>query len=88
TAELQDQGFGCGENRIARLMRENGIKARPRKRFKITTKSNHNLPIAEDLVRRDFSASRINELWLSDITYIWTWEGWMYLAIKPLLSIR
>lgn len=88
TAELQDQGFGCGENRIARLMRENGIKARTRKRFKITTKSNHNLPIAEDLVRRDFSASGINEFWLSDITYIWTWEGWMYLAIKPLLSIR
>ena len=73
TAELNAQNFGCGENRIARLMRENGIKARIKKRFKITTKSDHNLPIAEDLVRRDFSASRINELWLSDITYIWTW---------------
>ena len=80
TAELQDQGFGCGENRIARLMRENGIKARTRKRFKITTKSDHNLPIAEDLVGRDFSASQMNRLWLSDITYIWTWEGWMYLG--------
>ncbi len=80
TAELQAQGFGCGENRIARLMRENGIKARTRKKFKITTKSDHSLPIAEDLVGRDFSASQINELWLSDITYIWTWEGWMYLA--------
>jgi putative transposase len=80
TAELKAQGFGCGENRIARLMRENGIKARTRKKFKITTKSDHSLPIAEDLVGRDFSASGINELWLSDITYIWTWEGWMYLA--------
>ena len=80
TAELNAQDFGCGENRIARLMRENGIKARTRKKFKITTKSDHNLPIAEDLVGRDFSASQINELWLSDITYIWTWEGWMYLA--------
>ena len=80
TAELQAQGFVCGENRIARLMRENEIKARTRKRFKITTKSDHNLPIAKDLVGRDFSASRMNELWLSDITYIWTWEGWMYLA--------
>lgn len=80
TAELKAQGFGCGENRIVRLMRENGIKARTRKKFRITTKSDHNLPIAEDLVGRDFSASRINELWLSDITYIWTWEGWMYLA--------
>ena len=80
TAELQARGFGCGENRIARLMRENGIKARTRKRFKITTKSDHNLPIAEDLVGRDFSASQMNRLWLSDITYIWTWEGWMYLG--------
>jgi putative transposase len=80
TAEIKAQGFFCGENRIARLMRENGIKARTRKKFKITTKSDHNLPIAEDLVGRDFSASGINQLWLSDITYIWTWEGWMYLA--------
>ena len=80
TAELKAQGFTCGKNRIARLMRENGIKARTRKRFKITTKSDHNLPVAEDLVGRDFSASGINELWLSDITYIWTWEGWMYLS--------
>jgi transposase InsO family protein len=81
TAELNAQDFGCGKNRIARLMRENGIKARTRKIFKITTKSDHNLPIAEDLVRRDFSASQINELWLSDITYIWTREGWMYLTV-------
>jgi transposase InsO family protein len=80
TAELRAQGLGCGENRIARLMRENGIKARTRKKFKITTRSDHDLPIAEDLVERDFSASGINELWLSDITYIWTWEGWMYLS--------
>jgi transposase InsO family protein len=61
-------------------MRENGIKARRRKKFKITTKSDHNLSCAQDLVGRDFQASGINELWLSDITYIWTWEGWMYLA--------
>jgi len=80
TAELHAQGFDCGENRIARLMRENGIKARRRKKFKITTKSDHNLLCAQDLVGRDFSASGINELWLSDITYIWTWEGWLYLA--------
>ncbi len=50
TAELNAQNFGCGENRIARLMRENGIKARTRKKFKITTNSDHHLPIAEDLV--------------------------------------
>ena len=80
TAELKAQNFGCGENRIARLMRENGIKSRTRKKFKITTKSDHNFPIAQDLVRRDFSASGINELWISDISYIWTWEGWLYLS--------
>lgn len=80
TAELRAQGFVCGENRIARLMRDNGIKARTKKKFRITTKSDHNLPIAQDLVERDFSASGMNELWISDITYIWTWEGWMYLA--------
>jgi len=61
-------------------MRENGIKTRTKKKFKVTTKSDHNLPIAQDLVERDFSISQMNELWLSDITYIWTWEGWMYLA--------
>ena len=81
TAELRSLGFGCGKNRIARLMRENGIKARIRKRFKVTTQSDHSLPIAADLVKRDFSAKAPNKKWLSDITYIWTWEGWMYLAV-------
>jgi transposase InsO family protein len=62
-------------------MRENGIKARTRKRFKITTKSDHGLPVAPDLVGRDFSAWYPDEIWLSDITYIWTWEGWLYLSV-------
>ena len=51
-----------------------------RRRFKVTTRSDHRLPVAEDLVRRDFTAASINELWVSDITYIWTWEDWLYLA--------
>jgi putative transposase len=80
TAELQSQGYRCGKNRIARLMQENGIRSLMRRRFKITTHSNHCLPVAEDLVGRNFAADSINELWLSDITYIWTWEGWLYLA--------
>lgn len=62
-------------------MRENGIKARIKKRLKVTTQSDHSLPIAEDLLGRDFSAQGPNEKWLSDITYIWTREGWMYLAV-------
>lgn len=80
TAELRSQGLRHGKNRIARLMRENGIKARTKKRFKVTTKSRHDLPIAEDLVGRNFAVDSANSLWVSDITYIWTWEGWMYLA--------
>ena len=80
TAELRAQGFRCGENRIARIMRQNGIASLIRKRYKVTTNSNHKLPVAEDLVRRDFRASAPNRLWVSDITYIWTWEGWLYLA--------
>jgi Transposase and inactivated derivatives len=81
TAELRARGDRHGKNRIARLMRENGIKARTGKRFKITTRSDHGLPVAPDLVGRDFSARYPDEIWLSDITYIWTWEGWLYLSV-------
>jgi putative transposase len=80
TAELRAQGIRCGENRIARIMRQNGIASLIRKRYKVTTNSDHELPVAEDLVRRDFTATAPNKLWVSDITYIWTWEGWLYLA--------
>lgn len=80
TAELRSQGFRCGKNRVARLMQHNGMQALTRKRYRITTRSNHHLPIAEDLVERDFRAPAVNRLWVSDITYIWTWEGWLYLA--------
>jgi transposase InsO family protein len=80
TAGLRSEGHRCGKNRIARLMRENGIRSLMRRRFRVTTRSNHRLPVAEDLVGRNFATGSINELWLSDITYIWTWEGWLYLA--------
>jgi transposase InsO family protein len=80
TAELRAQGYRCGENRIARIMRVNSIASLTRKRFKLTTRSDHTLPVAEDLVGRDFTATAPNQLWVSDITYIWTWEGWLYLA--------
>ena len=80
TAELRSRGIRCGKNRVARLMKQNKIQALTRKRYRITTRSNLNLPIAEDLVERDFRASALNRLWVSDITYIWTWEGWLYLA--------
>ncbi len=79
-AELRAEGYRCGKNRIARLMKENGIRSLMRRRFNVTRKSEHRLSVAEVLVKRDFTAASINELWVSDITHIWTWEGWLYLA--------
>lgn len=80
TAELRDNGIQCGRNRIARLMKENGIKAKTKRRFTATTKSRHDLLVAENLLKRRFSTEVANKVWLSDITFIWTKEGWMYLA--------
>ena len=62
-------------------MRALGIQAIQRKKFKVTTDSNHDKPVAEDLINQDFTAARANEKWVSDITYVWTDEGWLYLAV-------
>jgi transposase InsO family protein len=80
TEELRDQGYVCNEKRVARLMRESGIRAKTVRKFKVTTDSKHNLPVAPNLLDRQFTASRPNAVWVSDITYIWTSEGWLYLA--------
>jgi transposase InsO family protein len=80
TEELKDNGYSCSENRIARLMRKNSIAAKTKRKFKVTTNSKHNLPIAENIVNGNFSASAPNCLWASDITYIWTSKGWLYLC--------
>jgi len=79
--DLKDQGETVGRHRIARLMRENGITARPLKRFRKTTDSNHDLPVAPNLLERNFEAARPNQVWVGDITYIWTGSGWTYLAV-------
>jgi len=81
TAELCASGIRCGKNRIARLMRENGVVAKTKRKFKITTDSKHNLPIAENLLDQKFTADAPNKTWTGDITYIWTRQGWMYLAV-------
>lgn len=65
---------------VAAIMREKGLKSKTVKKYKATTNSRHNLPVAENLLNRDFSANRPNEKWVSDITYIATDEGWLYLA--------
>lgn len=80
--ELADQGIKCGHNRVARLMREVGLSAKQSRKFKIsTTDSKHDYPIAPHLLERDFRAQRPNQKWLSDITFIPTAEGWLYLAV-------
>jgi putative transposase len=81
TRELQDQGLRVGRRRTARLMRENGLRARQPRRFKRTTDSLHAFPAAPNLLDQDFSAERPNEKWGADISYIWTREGWLYLAV-------
>ena len=80
-AELQDCGIRCGHNRVARLMRKHGIRARQARHFRATTRSNHNYPVAPNLLDREFRAEQQNQRWAGDITYIWTREGWLYLAV-------
>ena len=79
--ELIARGIRVGKERVRKLMAQHGIKARTKRRFKATTDSQHNLPVAPNLIARDFSPARPNEVWTSDITYIETVEGWLYLAV-------
>lgn len=77
---LMKRGHACGRHRIARLMRENDLSARPKKRFRRTTDSNHRFPIAPNLLERHFSVAEPNRVWVSDVTYVSTREGWLYFA--------
>jgi transposase InsO family protein len=79
--DLRDAGICCGRKRVARLMRQEGLKAKAGRKFRVTTDSSHSQPVAPDLVRRDFSAPAPNKVWVGDITYLWTAEGWLYLAV-------
>jgi putative transposase len=78
--ELLANGVRVGKERIQRLMKLHGIKARGKRKFVVTTDSKHNLPIAPNLLNRDFQPAQPNAVWTSDITYIQTDEGWLYLA--------
>lgn len=80
-AELQEEGLSVGRHRVARLMRDNGLKALQKRRFKKTTDSNHGQVIAANLLDQDFSCECSDQKWGVDISYIWTAEGWLYLAI-------
>ena len=80
TAELKALGHLCSENRVARLMRTGDMRAVGKRKYRVTTQSRHTYPVAENLLDRNFMADRPNAVWLSDITYVWTSEGWLYLA--------
>jgi putative transposase len=81
THELRDNGLTVGRRRAARLMRENGLVARQKRRFKRTTDSEHAWLVAPNLLEQDFAATRPDEKWGADISYVWTREGWLYLAV-------
>lgn len=79
--ELIKRGHACGRHRVARLMAKEGIVAKTRRRYRTTTRQNPGAKAAPDLLQRSFSALRPHHVWTSDITYIWTEEGWLYLAV-------
>jgi transposase InsO family protein len=81
TQELKDDGVSVGEKRVGRLMREDGLRAKAAKKFKATTNSKHSQPVHPNTLDRDFTATAPNQKWVGDITYIWTEEGWLYLAV-------
>ena len=88
TAELNARGHACSENTVAELMRAHGVRAKAPRRFVRTTDSNHRLPVAANVLDRDFDPDGPDERWCADITYIPTREGWLYLAVVEDLFSR
>ena len=81
TAELREEGYQCGRRRVARLMRQAGLRGCPKRRFRVTTQRDPAHAVADNLLKQDFSASRPNQYWAADITYISTQQGWLFLAV-------
>lgn len=79
--ELKGTKYTCSRKRIARIMKENNLLARKKRKFKVTTDSSHNYPVSPNLINRNFEVDSANTCWVSDISYIPTWEGWLYLCI-------
>lgn len=79
--EIKAHGSPCGRVRAGTLMKLAGVSARQKKKFKATTNSKHNLPVAKNLLNRQFEVKEPDRMYVSDITYIWTHEGWLYLAV-------
>jgi transposase InsO family protein len=88
-AELVARGHRCCVNTVAKLMRRQGIAAKARRKYRCTTDSNHDRPVAENIVNRQFEPEAVNRTWAADITYVATAEGWLYLAaVEDLYSRR
>mgnify|MGYP002785046291 CR=1 FL=1 len=86
---LQKKGYQVGRYKIRRVMRENGIQCKQRRRYKVTTISSHSLPVAENKLDRNFTVLAPNKVWVADITYLWTLQGWLYIAaVVDLFSRR
>lgn len=81
TQELRDRGRRVGKNRVARRMRKAGLRSKVRRKYRVTTDSKHNFPVAPNLLERDFSAPVPDKVWVSDITYLATKTGWLYLTV-------
>lgn len=81
TREIRDRGYPAGKARVERLMRAHGIRARHKRRYRVTTDSKHKLPVAANVLNREFTPAEPNQVFSADITYIWTDEGWLYLAV-------
>lgn len=78
---LKAEGVPAGRHRVARIMQDNGLRAKAARKYKATTNSKHSLPVAPNLLGQNFLADKPDQKWGSDITYIWTDEGWLYLAV-------
>jgi transposase InsO family protein len=87
-AALRQQGESCGRHRVARIMRAAGVVAKHRRKFRATTNSAHQFPVAANVLNRQFTPSAPNQVWVSDITYVPTGEGWLYLAAVMDLAAR
>ena len=79
--KLREEGFEVGRYRARRLMKALGLVVKPKRKYKATTDSKHRLPVAENVLNRAFSPEAPNQAWGTDITYLWTQEGWIYLAV-------
>lgn len=80
-SELHDMGEVCSKNRVARRMKSLNLQANAKKKFKVTTDSKHTFPVSSNLLNRDFTTTASNQKWVGDISYVWTHEGWLYLAV-------